>query len=382
MTRFHLSCGVMIALLILSGCSGKKETKPQAPPTKVGVASVERAPIDKSLHISGPLRFTANTTVSAEVAAQVKSILVQDGQAVEQGQLLLVFDDITINENAIHAASTLQKDEATLAFLKGEYEKNLRLFEKGSVSHTVHDQKLSELKAASAQVEMDRAVLAKAMEDMKRTRVKSPIKGRISKRFVEKGDWVTVGGKLFQVSDYSKIYLEAHLSDVDLAKLDLKEVFKSGQDAEVYVDSYPGQVFNGRLTYIEPVANEQKLFQVRIYMDNRQMTLLQGMFARGRITYDTLKDVLRIPIAALLDQIRNNENNSVFVVGPDKKAALTRIKLGTTNRQSAQVLEGLSEGQLVVVRGKEILTSGQLIETETPQKAVSADQVGQEASSR
>ena len=117
-------------------------------------------------------------------------------------------------------------------------------------------------------------------------------------------------------------------------------------------------------------------------MDNPEMRLLQGMFARGRITYDTLKDVLRIPIAALLDQIRNNDNNSVFVVGPDNKAALTRIKLGTTNRQSAQVLEGLSEGQLVVVKGKEILTSGQLIEHETSQKAVSPDRIGQEASSR
>ncbi|MBM4328453.1 MAG: efflux RND transporter periplasmic adaptor subunit [Deltaproteobacteria bacterium] len=382
MTPFHLSFGVMAALLLVGGCSGKKESKPPAPPTKVGVATVERAPIERSLHISGPLRFTANTTVSAEVAAQVKSIVVQDGQAVEQGQLLLVFDDVTINENAIHAASTLQKDEATLAFLKGEYEKNLKLFEKGSVSHTMHDQKLSELKASSAQVEMDRAVLAKAMEDMKRTRVKSPVKGRISKRFVEKGDWVTVGGKLFQVSDYSKIYLEAHLSDVDLAKLDLREVFRSGQDAEVYVDSYPGKVFNGRLTYIEPVANEQKLFQVRIYMDNPEMTLLQGMFARGRITYDTLKDVLRIPLAALLDQIRNNEQNSVFVVGPDQKAVLTRIKLGTTNRQSAQVLGGLEEGQLVVVNGKEILTSGQLVEQETRPSALIPDQVGQEASVR
>lgn len=80
---------------------------------------------------------------------------------------------------------------------------------------------------------MDRAALAKAKEDLNETRVKAPIAGRMSKRYVEKGDWVSAGGKLFRISDYQKIYLEAHVSDLDLAKLDVRKILKEGVDAEV-----------------------------------------------------------------------------------------------------------------------------------------------------
>jgi RND family efflux transporter MFP subunit len=205
---------------------------------------------------------------------------------------------------------------------------------------------------------MDRAMLAKAMEDMKKTRVKCPIKGRISKRYVEKGDWVSEGGKLFQISDSSRIYLEARVSDIDLAKLPIKSIYEEGMDAEVRVDAYPRRVFKGRLSYIEPTADEHKLFEIRIHMENAEMTLLEGMFARAEIIFDTLNDVLRVPRSALLDPVRNHGRNSVFVVNPDKKAVFTRIKIGITNRIYAEVLEGLKEGDMLVVKGKEVLSTG------------------------
>ncbi len=362
MTRAHLYLGLAILLLILAGCSEKQANKIAPPAVKVGTATAEKGTIKKRLHVSGPLRFIGHTTVSAEVSAQVKSIPVEDGQVVEQGQLLLVFNDVKINENAIHAASTLQKNEAELAFNKAEFEKNEKLIKSGSVSQSVYDQKRSAYETSRAQVEMDRAVFAKAMEDMKRTRVKCPIKGRISKRFVDRGDWVSEGGKLFQISDYSKVYLEARVSDIDLAKLPIKEIYKEGIDAEVRVDAYPGRVFKGNLSYIEPVADEQKLFEIRIHMDNSEMTFLQGMFARAAIIFDTLSDVLRVPRSALLDPIRENDHNTVFVVTPEKKALFTKIKIGITNRRYAEVLEGLKQGQQLVVKGKEILSTGNTVD--------------------
>lgn len=353
---------LMIILLVLTGCAKKQENKISTPAVKVGAASAERGAIKMRLHVSGPLRFIGHTTVCAEVSAQVKAILVEDGQAIDQGQLLLVFNDTKINENAIHASSTLEKDIATLDFNKAEFEKNEKLFKSGSISQSVFDQKFSVYETSRAQVEMDRAVLAKAMEDMKKTRVKCPIRGRISKRYVEKGDWVSEGGRLFQISDYSRIYLESRVSDLDLAKLPIKDIYKEGIDAEVRVDAYPSRVFKGKLSYVEPVADEHKLFEIRIYMENPEMTLLQGMFARAAIILDKLNDVLRIPRTALLDPVRNHDHNSVFVVTQDKKAVFTRIKIGITSRTYAEVLEGLKEGDLLVVKGKEILSTGYTVD--------------------
>ena len=347
------------ALLTLSGCSGNQERKPIAPPIKVGAVTIDRGDIEQPLDVSGTLRFTANTTVSAEVSAQIQSIEVADGQPVSDGQLLLVFDESKIRETANQARANLRKDEATLVLNNAEWEKHLGLLKSNSISQTVYDQKFSAYQNSLAQVEHDKAALAKAMEDLKRTRVKAPVGGVLSHRYVEKGDWVFEGGKLFQIGDYRKIYLEAYVSDLDVGKLPIKKAITDGVDAEVTVDSYPDKIFGGRLTYIQPVANESRLFQIRIYLDNPEMALLQGMFARGRIVVNVVPGVIRIPLRALLGQVRNNEDNSVFVVDQDKKAKLSRIRIGVTNHTYGQVLDGLQEGELVVADGKEVITTGQ-----------------------
>ncbi len=355
--------------------SSKMEQKPPPPPMNVGVLSVDRGAIEHTLDMSGTLTFVANTTVSAEVSAQVTSLEVADGQPVKAGALLLVCDDTKIRQTANQAQANLQKDEATHTFCKTEWENYLVLLKSGSVSQTQFDQKLSNYQNAVAQVEADKAALAKAKEDLRKTKVISPITGLLSNRFIEKGDWVSEGGKLFLISDYSRIYLEAFLSDIEVGRLDVGKVVNGGVDGEVSVDSYPGKIFKGKLSYIQPVASQARLFQIRIYLDNPDMLLLQGMFARGRVVVKTIPGVLRVPVCALMEQVRVNDTNTVFVVDKDKKAQLTRVKIGTTDPRYAQVLEGLTEGATVVAQGKEILNTGQplkITELPSPQKTVAS----------
>lgn len=341
------------------------------------MVTLDRGNIEQTLDVSGTLNYVANTTVSAEVSAQVKSIEAGDGETVEAGQLLLVFDETKIQALRDQAMGNLQKNEATLAFNKTEWEKNLELFKRGAISQTQYDQKFSTYRTSVGQVEADRAALAKANEDLKKTKVLAPISGLLSDRYVERGDWVSEGGKLFQVSDYSKIRLEAFISDLDVGKLNVKKAVTEGVDAEVTVDSYPGAVFRGRLTYIQPVANQSRLFQIRIYLENPEMQLLQGMFARGRIVVKTIPNVVRVPISGLLEQVRENDANTVFVVDDEQKAKLVRIKIGKSDARNAEVLEGAKAGVKVVVRGKEILSTGQPLQvTELPRTQESARQVG------
>jgi RND family efflux transporter MFP subunit len=134
-------------------------------------------------------------------------------------------------------------------------------------------------------------------------------------------------------------------------------------DAELTVDSYPGKTFIGKLSYIQPVAADSRLFEIRIHLLNPDMTLLQGMVGRGSTTIHTLAGVIRVPLEALLDQVRNNKTNTVFLVDELHKAKLTQVKIGDSNERYAQVLEGLKEGNRVVVQGKEILSTGQPLET-------------------
>lgn len=361
--HFYLTAILVSVLVTLfgAGCSKKQEARP-VPPIKVYGARVDVGKLEQTLEVSGGLNFTANTTISAEVTAQVKSIEVSDGQLVKSGETLLIFDDTKIRENANHAIASLQKDEAILAFNRTEWEKNKGLIERGAISQSQYDQKLSSYQNSLAQYEADKALLAKAQEDLKRTKVQSPRSGVISHRYIERGDWVSEGGKLFQISDFREVYLEAFVSDIDVGKIDPKKVFADGVHAAVSVDTYPGDVFHGRLTYIQPVANLSKLFQIKIYIDNPDMKLLQGLFSRGKIVVKSINGVKRIPMDSLLEQIRENSPNAVFKVDKEGKAQLIRIKIGIIDSVNAEVLDGLDQGETVITRGKEILNSGQPVQ--------------------
>ncbi len=349
---------IIFQVFCLCGCA-KKQESPPVPPIRVYGAKVETGNIRQILGVSGALNFTANTTISAEVTAQTKSIEVTDGQFVRRGQTLLIFDDTKIRESANHAMASLQKDEAILAFNRTEWEKNKSLIERGAISQSQYDQKLSAYQNSLAQYEADKALLAKAQEDLKRTKVEAPRSGVISNRFIEVGDWVSEGGKLFQISDFREVFLEAFVSDMDVGRIDPKKVMSGGVPAEVSVDSYPEEVFNGKLSYIQPVANFAKLFQIKIYIDNPDMKLLQGLFARGKIVVREINAEKRIPVDSLLGQIRENYTNSVFKVDDEGKAQLALVKVGVIDNMNAQALEGVNPGDIVVTRGKEILNTGQ-----------------------
>jgi RND family efflux transporter MFP subunit len=355
---------LMLTMLLFSGCGPRQEKNLPPPAIKVGAVAVANGDLIQTLEVSGNLHFIANTTVSSEVSAQVQSIDVRDGQPVKQGKTLLKFDDSTIRAAADQARGNLQKDEATLAFNKTEYEKNAPLLQSGSISQSTYDQKYSVHQNAVGQVEADKAALAKAQEDFKHTVVDAPITGVLSNRFVEKGDWVSTAGKLFQISDYTTVYLQTFLSDRDVNKLNIDKVIQEGQgvEAEVAVDSLSGKTLKGNVGYIQAAANQNRLFEVRIYIDNQDMQLLEGMYARARIVVKRIPDVVRIPIDALLEQVRSNEANAVVRVDQKAKAEIVRIKIGALDKTYAQILNGLNPGDRVVVEGKEILSSGQPVE--------------------
>jgi RND family efflux transporter MFP subunit len=358
MIRYLVSV-VLLVPLFTWGCSKQQDNCPVQPSIKVGAMVVDKGSIRTGLQVSGVMKFSANTTLAAEVSAQVDSIEVEDGQFVERGRLLLQLDRSKIRQTVEQASANLKRDEASLAFTRSELGKNRGLYESGSVSHSVFDQKLTAFQNAMAQVDADKALLDRATEDLKKTQVTSPIAGVLSKRYVERGDWVSEGKRLFQISDYQRIYLEAFLTDLDVGKLSPKRIRSKGEDAEVTLDAYPGETFSGRLTYIEPTASDNRLFEIRIYVANEDMRFLQGMMGRGKVLVKTISDVLRVPVVALLDEIKNNAENTVYAVDQDKRAKLTQIRIGATNHAYASILSGLEAGDVVVVQGKEVLASGQ-----------------------
>ena len=359
---FRLTIIVICALLAQSGCSQEDARPHRAPRVKVVIQHVDRGDIEFPLILSGNLTYNADTTVSARVAGQVTSLDVRDGQRVTEGQLLITLDKSELKDMVEAASGDLKKHIALLEFNKSEWEKGADLVKGGAISPIEYDRKLSTYHNSVAQVEADRALLAKVRQDLEWADVKAPITGVLSDRYVEKGDWVKRGQKLFVIGDFSPIYLKGFLADKQLARLQAKEAAKSGIEAKVTVDAYPGKVFHGKISYLAPAGSPGRVFEVRVYMENPDMLLREGMFARARTVPHRLQGVLRVPVTALLDIVRTHESNRVFRVNADGTVKLTRVKIGPNDTRHAEILEGLSENDRVVVYGKEVLTSGVRVE--------------------
>lgn len=366
MNWLRLAAVITCCLCSLSACKkASKAHKRPVLPLKVGMETVRKGDIRVGVQISGPLQFTIDTTVSAQIPAQVVSREVKDGQLVSAGDILLRLDDSKFLQAQERARAMLQKDRAAMHYAKSLLDKNRELWKTGAISETKFDKLQDDYRGLMQSVAANEASLAQTQEDLKHTLVRAPVSGVVSKRYIENGDWVSVGGKLFEISDYRRLYLRAFVSDTTLGKLDREKINADGIECAVKVDAFPGKAFPGRLTYLSAVADSNRLFEVRVYFDNEDVMCREGMFAHSRIPVRTIRGVLKVPLDALLRRIEDNGENRVYRINDQGNADLVMIKIGITDPWHAQVLEGLEEGERIIVQGKEIVRQGQPVEPST-----------------
>jgi membrane fusion protein (multidrug efflux system) len=174
---------------------------------------------------------------------------------------------------------------------------------------------------------------------------------------VKVGNTVTpVGGviesadsSLFVVEDLDSLMLRINVPERELPKLSV------GQPAELGFDAVPGRAFEGRIALISPYIDAQTAtFPVRIRVADTGGLLRPGMFARVAIVYERKPDALQIPRTALLD---GDGPPKVFVV-KDGKAAERAVTLGLSNGAMIEVVEGLQDGEQVVVVGQGAVKPG------------------------
>jgi membrane fusion protein (multidrug efflux system) len=283
--------------------------------------------------------------VVAKVQGEIRQILVDEGQRVREGQLLARLDGDQLRLQVALAEATMRK-------LERDYARNTELQAKGLVSAIAIDNLKYELEAAKATWELARLQLSY-------TDIRSPIAGTVTVRAerVKIGNTVIPAGgviatsdsALFVVEDLDSLILRVDVPERELAKLSV------GQLAELSFDAVPGRRFAGQIALISPYVDaETATFGVRIRVTETGGLLRPGMFARVAIVYERKPDALQIPRTALLD---GDGPPKVFVVH-DGKAAERAVSLGLSNGAMIEVVEGLKDGEQVVVVGQGAVKPG------------------------
>jgi len=204
--------------------------------------------------------------------------------------------------------------------------------------------------AAQAGLEQAQALLVQARKRLADTTLTSPLDGYLVRRDVEPGELVGPGGSaLLYVAQLSSVYLEALVSEIEVARVQV------GQPVRVTIDALGGEVLLGRVARVVPAAqNSSRNFRVKVALRNPGARLRPGMFARGEIQVQERYGVTLVPKDALLSEAGANR----VVLVSQGKAVFRSVQIGYRDDREVEIKQGLLPGDEVIISGQVRLNEG------------------------
>ncbi|MBT3428548.1 MAG: efflux RND transporter periplasmic adaptor subunit [Gammaproteobacteria bacterium] len=179
--------------------------------------------------------------------------------------------------------------------------------------------------------------------------IHSPVAGTVINVGVRRGQYVTPGTELYQITDLSDVWVYAEVYDYELPWI------KEGDEVEMALASLPGEIFVGVLSYIYPYAEAKtRTTKVRIVFDNVNLKLRPEMLADVKIHADLQHDVLVIPAEAV---VRSSDETQVFVDRGEGKYEPRTVRLGVSSGNQVVVLSGLEQSEKVVTSAQFLIDS-------------------------
>jgi membrane fusion protein (multidrug efflux system) len=340
---------VVLGAGVLSGCNraASEPTLPPEVPVSVQVTHLKRGAIARSIALpSLSLRPYLEATLYAKVAGYLKTIAVDKGDSVKEGQLLA---EIEVPE----MAADLAKYRAELEVADIDY-RRLRDARKTAPDLVV----VQSVDTAKARFDVAKANLDRLETLIGFARITAPFSGVITRRLVDPGAFIPAAtsssaaqsAAMVTVTDLSRIRVQVAVPEPEVPFV------KIGQPVQVTVEELRDRIFPGSVTrYTHTLDEATKTMMTEIEIPNPKGELYPGMYASVRVELERKNDVLLLPAEAL---VLEKKQISVFAL-QDNKARKVSIKPGFNDGISVEVVEGLKPEQTVVLAGKQTLTDGQ-----------------------
>jgi membrane fusion protein (multidrug efflux system) len=346
--KSKIAIAILIVLAICGALAGVKTLQIRKlieggkayvqPPESVSSAVVHEEKWPTTLTAIGSVTAVQGVTVNPELPGIVSEIAFSSGAVVAKGDLLVRLD--TSLEEAQLRALEAQEE---LARINVERERTLR-------SQKMVSQ--SELDTAEATLKQNKANADAVRTTIEKKTIRAPFAGRLGLRMVNLGQYLDTGKPIVSLQSLDPVYAEFTLPQQELAKL------KTGMRVGVTTDTYPGRLFEGKLTAIAPQLDpSMRSVGLQATLDNPEQLLRPGMFARAEVFLPEEQKVLVIPATAVLSA---PYGDSVYVIEP--RAATNGAPAGLVVRQQfvhtgrlhgdfQTVESGLKPGERIVKAG-------------------------------
>ena len=190
---------------------------------------------------------------------------------------------------------------------------------------------------------------------LENTVLRSPISGVVTARNYDVGDMYSMSSPIYTVQQISPVKLLVAVSEADYTKV------SKGDKVTVLADALPGEVFKGSVVRLYPTMDAvSHTFNVEVQVANSSARLRPGMYAKASLNMGDTDSVV-IPDAAVVKQ-QGSGQKLVYVLKADSTVEARIITLGRFFDGKYEVLSGLSEGEVVVVKGQSVLKSGDKVE--------------------
>jgi len=306
---------------------------------------------------AGAIRSRLVSELSVETAGTIVTLHVREGQKVAGGAPLISIDRREVDAALATAQGELKVLEA-LALETGarrrEAARTLQrvegLHQEGVASDAQRDDArlLAEATAAShaaaeSRVASQGAAVARARIAAEKCELRAPFAGVVTEVFVEVGEWAVPGKRALRLLDPDRLYVSAELDEVDIGPV------RAGLQAWITLDPYRDRRLAGRVSRVAPFVSEleeqNRTLEIEVELTGgaEGLDLKPGTSADVEVILEERAEAVRIPTSALM------EGDRVFVVGADGKARSVAVRIGLRNWEYAQVLDGVREGDLVIV---------------------------------
>lgn len=358
------------------------------------LATIKLGDIAQSVVATGKVEPLAKVEIKSKASGIVQKILVDYGDRVKEGQVLLELDKEQLRARVKEEEANLEASQATVQSAQATYERNIvdaqgpdipflkatldrdrKLATEGLIpDSTLDDAKKAyevginkqmsarrnvavskaDIARARAQVAQAQAALDQAKEDLQNSTIISPIDGIVLSRDVEVGDAVSsilvLGSQatqIFTIGNMSTVYVLGKVDQADIGKVYLN------QPARIRVESFPKKIYEGKVTKISPMGVEKDnvtTFEVRVSIQNPTGELKANMSANAELIIREKHGVLLIPETAVV----YDKDHKTFAEVPDPQAKLgwkkVAIEIGISNGINSEVEKGLNQGQQVILQ--------------------------------
>lgn len=367
----------------LAGCSAgdrgnaaatAEEPREEAP-LPVATTAVIREDISRTLTLGGLLKPQEEVALmGGGTGSRVLEVAVSVGDYVQKGQTILIQDmrDLDIQEqNLLLSRAQLQESldiqkrnyNLSKTQLQDSYEKNEALFEAGAATESQLTALENQIKQLDLQTEGQLAALESQikqislqLETLKVNREKmavtSTINGIISTLPVVEGQMAAASTVVAMVVNIDKLLLDVQIGEAYIMGV------RKGDEMEIRIPSFGDRVVTGRVRTIPPNINPQtRAYTVTLEVDNPGLAIKGGMYGETQLVVEKIEKALTVPQYAVL---KLEDGLAVFVEegGVAHKRLVT---LGLTLGNQAEVLEGLREGEMVIIEGQYAVTEGRAV---------------------